>query len=30
MQVFKKKYIFNPENPIFESDNVQTYNCMNT
>ena len=30
MQVFRKKYIFNPDNPIFESDNVQTYNCMNT
>lgn len=30
MQVFRKKYIFNPENPIFESEQVQTYNCMNT
>ena len=30
MQVFRKKYIFNPDTPIFESDNVQTYNCMNT
>jgi hypothetical protein len=30
MQVFRKKYIFNPDNPIFQSDHVQTYNCMNT
>jgi hypothetical protein len=30
MQVFRKKYLYNPENPIFENDNVQTYNCMNT
>lgn len=30
MQVFRKKYIFNPDNPIFTSDNVKTYNCMNT
>lgn len=30
MQVFRKKYIFNPDNIIFESGNVQTYNCMNT
>jgi hypothetical protein len=30
MQVFRKKYLYNPENPIFESASVQTYNCMNT
>jgi len=30
MQVFRKKYLYNPEKPIFESDNVQTYNCMNS
>jgi hypothetical protein len=30
MQVFRKKYLYNPENPIFESPNVQTFNCMNT
>lgn len=30
MQVFRKKYLYNPENPIYESANVQTYNCMNT
>lgn len=30
MQVFRKKYLYNSENPIFESDNVQTFNCMNT
>lgn len=30
MQVFRKKYLYNPDNPIFESPNVQTFNCMNT
>ena len=30
MQVFRKKYLYNPDSPIFESDNVQTFNCMNT
>ncbi len=30
MQVFRKKYLFNPENPIYESENVLTFNCMNT
>lgn len=30
MQVFRKKYLYNPESPIFESENVQTFNCMNT
>jgi hypothetical protein len=30
MQVFRKKYLYNPDSPIFESVNVQTFNCMNT
>lgn len=30
MQVFRKKYLYNPDNPIFESESVQTFNCMNT
>lgn len=30
MQVFRKKYLYNPENPIYESPQVKTYNCMNT
>lgn len=30
MQTFRKKYIFNPSNPLYTSDNVKTYNCMNT
>lgn len=30
MQVFRKKYLYNAENPIFQSANVQTFNCMNT
>lgn len=30
MQSFRKKYLYNPENPIYSSENVKTYNCMNT
>jgi hypothetical protein len=30
MQSFRKKYIYNPENPIYSSNTVKTYNCMNT
>ena len=30
MKTFRKKYIFNPDNPRYESPNVRTYNCMNT
>ena len=30
MQVFRKKYMYNAENPIYVSDTVKTYNCVNT
>lgn len=30
MQTFRKKYIYNSENPIYSSETACTYNCMNT
>lgn len=30
MQTFRKKYIYNPDKPMFESPNVRTFGCMNT
>lgn len=30
MKTFRQKYVYNPENPIYVSSNVKTYNCMNT
>lgn len=30
MKTFRKKYIYNPENPVYSSDTARTYNCMNT
>lgn len=30
MKTFRKKYIYNSDNPRYESPNVRTYNCMNT
>ena len=30
MQSFRKKYIYNPEKPLYTSNSVRTYACMNT
>ena len=30
MQTFRKKYIYNPEKPLFKNSNVRTYGCMDT
>lgn len=30
MKIFRQKYMYNPDKPIYASANVKTYNCMNT
>ena len=30
MQTFRKKYIYNPDKPLFKNEEVRTYGCMNT
>ena len=30
MQLFRKKYLYNAENPIMVTESVKTYNCMDT
>lgn len=30
MKTFRKKYMYNPDNAIYTSDNVRTFNCINT
>jgi|JI10StandDraft_1071094.scaffolds.fasta_scaffold305188_1 hypothetical protein len=29
-KIFRQKYQYNPDKPVFSSENVKTYNCMNT
>lgn len=30
MKIFRQKYVYNPDKPVFTSANVKTYNCMNS
>lgn len=30
MKIFRQKYAYNPEKPVFESPKAKTYNCANT
>lgn len=30
MKIFRQKYIYNPDKPVYSSDSAKTYNCMNT
>lgn len=29
MKKYRQKYIYNVNNPVYSSENVVTYNCMN-
>lgn len=30
MKIFRQKYMYNPDKPVYSSETAKTYNCMNT